>query len=458
MAGSEAAIASDGLRVLPALATSWSWLRARPVSSLAQGAAVALSLLSVCCGLGLVTTPWFLSELSASQLGVATGRTIARDKAAATASWLYFWAVLTITAVGAITLLGAELSLDALLQSGVIVPLLGAAAVWFLLMPLLYAPLLALEQRAGAPRALVESARLMVQAGSVASARLGVSAYVLQFAPLALAALLVSLDPQRAALWLLVAAPLTCVSVPLGQGVLVAAYVQVAQRAAPLERRVGQPLTAAVTRWVRTWTLLMALPIVSLVLLEASLSRPARLSPGTAPDGVELLVVEPTERPQTSALPAPATALTLRVSTAEVSVVASDGGGVGSLPLSAADPIERVRVVRVRDTFAIELVQAGRSYQTLIDRAGVRLDDGLRARLRQRSQPWEWLFFLLTLLLTGLLSVPVLADFGRLADSPEAQAKAREVAALRRARSWALWLAPCGLGCLGMALSALFAA
>jgi hypothetical protein len=158
-----------------------------------------------------------------------------------------------------------------------------------------------------------------------------------------------------------------------------------------------------------------------------------------------------------------------------VGVVASDGGGVGELPLSAAGPIERVRVLRVRDTFAIELQQAGHTYLTRIDRAGVRLDDDFPARLRDRSRPWQWLYLLWTLLFTLLSSVPVLselAEAGRAgsplpaaADSaleppltaasktPTAQARAE-----RRAGLLALLLLPWGVGCLLMALYALFTA
>ncbi|HET8932492.1 MAG TPA: hypothetical protein VFN67_03585, partial [Polyangiales bacterium] len=175
----------------------------------------------------------------------------------------------------------------------------------------------------------------------------------------------------------------------------------------------------------------------------------------------------------------PASALSLQISASRVSVAASDGGGVGELPLSAAAPIQRVRVVRVRDTFAIELLQAGQLYLTLIDRAGVRLDDDLPARLRDRSRPWQWLYLLWTLLFTVLLSVPVLADLAAAGEPwmPPAAAGAvhsksgsREgflglgrggvsaEQALRRARLLALLLLPWGLGCLTMALYALFAA
>jgi hypothetical protein len=195
---------------------------------------------------------------------------------------------------------------------------------------------------------------------------------------------------------------------------------------------------------------LIVLPILSLVLLELGLSRPARVAlvePANLPDGEVVHLVVPSERPESLELPA--SALSLQVSKSGVSVTASDGGGVGELPLAAAAPIARVRVVRVRDSFAIELVQDERTYLTRIDRAGVRLDDDLPARLRDRSRPWQWLFLLCTLLFTVVSSAPVLAELA---------AATQPSAALRRARLVALSLLPWGVGSLAMALYLLFSA
>jgi hypothetical protein len=131
------------------------------------------------------------------------------------------------------------------------------------------------------------------------------------------------------------------------------------------------------------------------------------------------------------------------------------------LPLSAAAPIERVRVVRVRDTFAIELLlQGGQSYLTQVDRAGVRQDDDLPARLRDRSRPWQWLFLLWTLILTVLSSVPVLANLAAAGREclPLKAANVQLAHAHRRARKLALLLLPWGVGCLTMALYSLFTA
>lgn len=463
MADSDAATSPAKLRAFEALVASVRLFGSRPAVSLALGAAVALSLLSACCGLGLLTTPWFVCELFGVQLAACTRRAPVRGPAFLRASWLLFWAVTMLGAVFTISLLAAgspsattsPRGIDAVLRSGSGPALLGTALAWLLMTPLLYAPLIALDQQASVELALVESARFVVRAGLRASARVSLLMYVVQHLPVALLALLVSLDPAQSALWLLGAAPLACVSIPLGQGMLVSAYVRVSARAAEAPAAPAPLMAAPARRWVRVWGVLIGLPIVALVLLQLSLTRPSRIALGAAPPGEQLIALEPEQRAATIELPPPASALTLRATQHEVSVAASDGGGVGELPLSVADPIRRVRVVRVRDAFAIELLQGERTYLTLIDRTGVRLDDGLGARLRDRSQPWQWLYLGVTLLLTVALSIPVLYDLGRIQHSvPPGAAQAR---AVRRARRWALLLAPLGLGCLAMAVMALIA-
>jgi hypothetical protein len=340
----------------------------------------------------------------------------------------------------------------ALSPSGVAAALLGSAASWLLLTPLLYAPIMLLEHAVSPELALAHSAHTVLRAGLLANARLACAVFCVQHAPFALAAWLVSIDDGRASLWAFCVAPLVCVSVPLGQGMLVSAYVQASERRAP-----ETALPATFRRWIRVWSLLIVLPIVSLVLLELGLSRPARIAqaaPENIPAGEIVHMVVPGEQPQSLELPA--SALSLQVSTTQVSVTASDGGGVGQLPLAAAAPITRVRVVRVRDSFAIELTQGARTYLTRVDRAGVRLDDDLPARLRDRSRPWQWLFLLCTLLFTVVSSAPVLAELA--AGAQPTAATVRPEKALRRARLVALSLLPWGVGSLVMALYLLFTA
>lgn len=441
-------------RVNAALAASFAAFRKRPGTSSALGAAAGLSLLSVCCGLGLLTTPFFICQLLALQLGAATGNHFARGPAFVRAGAVLFAFMLMVGAVTVISLLmGSNAGgPSALSPSGVGAALLGSAVAWLLIAPLMYAPLMLLEHPVSPELALARSAQITLRTGVLAHARLAFAVFCLQHAPLLLGAWLISVDDARAALWALCFAPLLCVSVPLAQGMLVSAYVQVSERTPR-----SLELPGHFRRWVRVWLLLIVLPSVSLMLLELALSRPSRLAAMSgegAPAGEVLGTFVPSERAQSLELPA--SALSLSFSTKEVRVAASDGGGVGPLPLAAAEPIARVRVVRVRDAFAIELVQGAQTYVTRIDRAGVRLDDDLPARLRDRSQPWQWLYLLWTLLFTVLSSVPVLADLAASHDGVPPTAAAAQ--ALRRARLLAILLLPWGVGCLAMALYSLFTA
>lgn len=451
MAGQDAPAEAFSPRVWAALADSFRMLGERPGTHCALGAAVSFSLLSVCCGFGFLSTPFFICQLLALQLRACSIQPIERASAYVRAGSLLLAGMVMIGAVLVISLLAGTSgsSPTALSPSGVAAALLGSAASWLLLTPLLYAPIMLLEHAVSPELALAHSAHAVLRAGLFANARLALAVFCVQHAPFALAAWLVSIDDGRAALWALCFAPLVCISVPLGQGMLVSAYARTSERRAAITA-----LANPFRRWVRVWALLIVLPIVSLLVLELSLWRPARVAPVAPediPSGEVVLVIIPDDSTQTLELPA--TALSLQVGRAQVSVTASDGGGVGELPLPAAAPIERVRVVRVRDSFAIELSQRGRTYLTRIDRAGVRLDDDLPARLRDRSRPWQWLYLLCTLLFTVLLSAPVLADLAAAGSQPTAAASASK--ALRRARLVALALLPWGVGSLTMALYSL---
>jgi hypothetical protein len=327
----------------------------------------------------------------------------------------------------------------------------------------LYAPLILIEQGTRVDHALAESVRLIVVAGVFGSVRLSLCAHLVQAAPLIIAALVgLVIDPSRIAWFCLAAALLMPISVPLGQGMVVWSYAQVREHLVNTPRGEAVPeALRPLSRWIHAWTALIALPIVALLMLELSLVRPSRIPLGHAPDGELIAALQVSAR--TERIPLPASSLELEASSEAVSVVASDGGGAGSLPLRAAAPIARVRVVRVRDAFAIELVQAGESYLTWIDRAGVRLDDDLRARLLDRSSPLQLALFLLALIATGVASVPVLNALGRVQRGYQLPAGRRPSEALleldrerslRRARNVALLLAPLGLACLALALRA----
>jgi hypothetical protein len=216
---------------------------------------------------------------------------------------------------------------------------------------------------------------------------------------------------------LLIAAPLLAVSVPLGQGMIVWSYVGLRSDASPPAPSMPPPpRTAAalrmISRWTFIWSLVVALPIVALLLLGLSLIRPSTLGVGAAPDGelVAELVPEGREVRQATL---ESTSLEISTNGRWAKVVAADGGGTGELRLRDVGAVTRVRVVRVRDTFAVEVRQGATSSLTWIDRAGVRLDDDLRARLSDRVSGRGALFVLLFPFVATLWTVPVLHRLGR---------------------------------------------
>jgi hypothetical protein len=486
--------ASQCTHIGPALSASVRMLRARTTVLLGLGAAVVFSLLSVCCVLGLATTPWFICELFCLQLALCTGQPVARGLWFVPAGALLLVAVLLVSAVAWITLLGTgpELSsqvprlfsLSLLMRTGGFYAVISSAIALILIAPLLFAPLLILEQHWRFDAALIESVRLVVTRGVLGHVRLALCAHALQVAPLLAAAwFTLQFDPSQLPIGVLCAAPFLCASVPLGQGMLVWSYTQTrepalaepSQSTTPSEAlepsRASQPDAdvrlglRSTGLHARAWSLLIVVPIASLVLLELALVRPSRVPAGHAPAGQLLAVLTPSgSQPARTQLSD--TALEVSVSASEARVAASDGGGAGRLPLMAAGPIARARVVRVRDAFAIELRQDGRDYVTWVDRAGVRLDDDLRVRLLDRVSPTQLWLLLCTLLLTAVSSVPVLNDLGRVQRGyrlPQARRPSADVLALdrtrseRRARIWALALAPLSLACLVLALRSAFA-
>ncbi|HEX7478808.1 MAG TPA: hypothetical protein VF331_13465 [Polyangiales bacterium] len=425
------------LRVWPVLQASFGLLRARPVVTLALGTAIVLSLSSVCCGLGLITTPWFMCELFALQLAQASGAAVSRTLSWIAASLLLLGAVLLVCAVAGLTLLGTApellvfeaepLGLSLLARSTPFYALLASGVAVMFVLPFLFAPLILIEHAASLDSAVLESARRVMAGGPGQHARLSLAAHALQVAPPALVALATALiDPGSVPLAALCTVPLLCVTVPLGQGMIVCAYVQgrtARSGSEPSEPDLSHAASAPCAAEQRAHRLtkrstlaflgLALLPMLSLLLLGASLVRPSRVARGTAPTGV--LVAELVVRtPRAQRMVLPGTALEVVVSPGSVRVVASDGGGVGELSLRSGQPIERVRVLRVRDAYAIEVHQLGaRSSVATVDRSGVRLDDDLRVRMVDRVVPWGLGVVLLALVLTAVLTLPVLDGLAR---------------------------------------------
>lgn len=415
----------------PAFLASLGLLRQRAVVLPALGAAIVFSLLSVCCGIGLLTTPWFICELFATQLALITGKPALHSVSWLSAGMVLLGAVLLVMATASLTLLGAgpdlppnaaPLSgLGTLMRSGGFYAAISSTLALLFIMPVLYAPLVLIDRRADFEEALLESVRIVVRRGVVASLSLSFAAHVVQISPLLLASAWAlwgtrSTVPQA----LLIAAPLLCFTVPLGQGMITWIYthfrVDVAE-ARSEQSALHTPRTQAalhtISRWVRVWTLVAALPIAAVLGVGVSLVRPSSLSPGDALREGELIADIVPQAGQTKRAALDNTSLELTASPGHLAVVAADGGGTGELTLHDAAPITRVRVLRVRDAFAIEVLQGRVSSATWIDRAGVRLDDDLRARLMDRVSARELAFVLLFPFVAALLTMPVLNRLSR---------------------------------------------
>jgi hypothetical protein len=474
--------ASRPLRLGPLLRSSFGLLRARPVVTLALGAAVVLSLLSVCCGVGLLTTPWFMCELFALQLSEAGGRPVTRNLSWFPAGLVLLGAVLLVSSAAWLTLLGASpdlpvdvahsASLSTLMRSGGFFAALGSTIALVFILPFLYAPLILIEERARFDRALLESARRVVSGGALSHAGFSLFAHALQLAPPALGALVtLFVEPSLVPIVTLVLAPLMCITLPLGQGMIVCAYTQSRPEPLPPHDPVADPAHAlaalrarsATGRYTFGWLALVLLPLVSLLVLGLALVRPSRISAGAAPDGVLVAELHPKgERPTRAFVQD--TALEVVVAPRSVRVVASDGGGAGQLPLRSRAAIQRVRIVRVRDAYAIEIMQKNSMFSTRIDRAGVRLDDDLRARLFDRVRPASLAFVLLVLLVTALCTLPVLDALARARRGHALPPDKRPTAALlvldlerslRKARHAGALLLPLGVASAYVALRGL---
>jgi hypothetical protein len=438
-----------GLGVGASLRDSSRLLRSRSGPAIALGAGIVLAAISVCCGTGVVMTPWLICELIALQLAQAVDRPFARRRTWISAGVILLGAVLLTSSVGWVTWLGVGTDAGMHGVAGLFAAASALVAVVFML-PFLYAPLLLVEGRAGLGGAVLESARLVVAGGALPHLRLSLTANLVQIAPLLIAALsaLAFAESDQAPLWALLSLPLLSFSVPLGQGMLVSAYVARRHEIAnPRRTRVaGRPPVALVV----VWAVVVTAPTLSFGLLGTSLVRPSRLSLGSLPEQAEPIAqLTGLERPE-SVYP-PGTALEISADRRAVRVIASDGGGAGTLSLRESSPIDSVRVGRVRDRYGIEVSQAGRSQLTWIDRAGVRTDDDLRARLLDRLPGSALWLMLASLVLTASALLPVMGSLGELRRLYTLEAGARPAGrdislrrgvTIRRAFAIALVLAP----------------
>jgi hypothetical protein len=154
-------------------------------------------------------------------------------------------------------------------------------------------------------------------------------------------------------------------------------------------------------------------PALATLLVAGSLVRPSQPRAGRASGGRVIAQAELEGREQRN-LYLPGTSLEVHAGPRSLSVVAGDGGGAGRIPRPGGARFDRVRVLQDRDAYAIELQDGSHHWVTWIDRAGVRLDDGLADRLGDHLSPWELSWIALSLLVTPIVLGRQLAALGEL--------------------------------------------
>lgn len=422
------------------LRTSVRLLRTHPVISIALGAAIVLSLCATCTGLGLMFGPWFVCELYGVQLAVASGVARTRSRAWLGAGLLVLLTVLVVALTGWLSALGfgpdvatadaADEPLpwpEALRRVGLIA---GSTtlAVGFIA-PFVYAPLVLIDRGGRIGGAVIESAYLVFRTGLVRHLFLAFAIYALQLSPALVTAMLVARTFERAAtpLGLFAALPLMAISIPLGQGLLTAAYLaRSARLAAPRTVRArGAPprALAALLAFVSL------APLAALLMLGLTALRPSTPAPSYAPAGTTLLdrAIDGARGPAEVAVPD--TTLRVHVDGADLAILAGEQAGAGPLPRRWSAPIERVRVVRARDVYAVEVHAGDRVFHTRVDAAGGRVDDSIRRRLEEHVPTWALYAILASFAACGVLLLRALAPLGALRAVTDEDADAR-----RRAR------------------------
>ncbi len=446
-------------------------LRQRTALSLALGGAIVLGLVASFCIVGAVIAPWFWCELFALQLGNAlllsdqtTQVPLEKHGGWLGAGIVLLGAVVLTASVGWLVGLGLStesLAVDMAASMAVpevawlLVPVSALTALAFV-QPFLYAPLLLIERPMPVLSAMLESARVVRRAGVVRQLWLTLCAHVVQVAPLVIGSLaaLALVGPESGSLWALLGLPFMALTIPLGQGMFVWSFSQqITREPRPLARIRPAQLPRKAVLAVALWCGLVLSPLASFGMLGASLVRPSRIQSGALPASYERLgMLDPTS--SSSSFVVPATALTIRAERRSVYVEASDGGGAGKLPLQSRATVTRVNVGRSRDRYAIAIEQRGKHSVTYVDRAGVRLDDDLRARLVDRVSSLGLTIMALALLATALVQLPILAALGEVVSTGEPLAA--DEPAVKRALVFALALAPIASASLWYAVRALF--
>ncbi len=428
------------------LLRSWGVLVAHPFVAAALGAAVVLSFASTLFGIGVFVTPWFVCEIFALQLTILTGRSIVRR-----ASW-FRAGVFVLGMVGVVVAatwiaslaIGPDVSTadsaagplpwaEAAQRVGLIATVT-AVAIGFIT-PFQYAPLVLIGRGGTMGAAALESAWLVRRGGLVRHWALAFAALLLPLAPALIAAVVVARTFERAAtpLGVLAGLPLMTLSIPLGQGLLSVAYVQ---RSAALAeprwtRREGKPPAVLVAILVA----LVLAPMASVGLLALGALREAPLTAGPASDG-HLVVDREIDAPRV--VHVPDATLRLHVGGRELLVEAGDGA-LTLLEGPWREDIDRVRVRRRGNRYLIE-AHAQRWWHAEVDRAAIRTDDSVGARLA-RLPAWGIPAIGLTFALSALLLIRALEPLGeirRLYGAPASDRPPLEELRAQRARAMRL--------------------
>ena len=406
------------------LARSWAVLRAHPVVASALGGAVVLSMASMLFGIGVVVTPWFVCEIFALQLAVLNDAPTRRTAAWIRAGLLVMGlvgVVIAATLLGALAIgpdvstadsAAAPLPWPEALRQVALIATVGTLTVGFIA-PFAYAPLILIERGGRVGEAILESAWLVRRGGLLRHWALVFLAHLLPLAPAIVAALVVARTFERAAtpLGVLIALPLLPLSIPLGQGLLSAAYVE--RRAELSERRWTRAEGRPPSGLVMVLVLSVLAPTLSVVFLFLGALRPAPPLPGEEHEGTVILARAIANGHRTE-LFVPDTTLTIVVDGPELDVLAGDGGGAGRVPRSWSMPITLVKVRRRGSFYAIQIRNVEGWWTTEVDRAANRVDDSVSARLRARLPPWALPAIGLAFALSALLLVRALAPLGAL--------------------------------------------
>jgi hypothetical protein len=461
-------------------------LRRRPFPSLALGLALYTSLVSVCCGFGVIAAPWFACELLALLLGAGLDRSLLRTRSWFWAGLIQMFSVIVLSSVASLALMsfgvaGAvqtapEVALPLQVGQGLLVAGCAGALVLSLTVYFEHAPSILIERGGGFTVALLESARIVSLHGA---ARTWITSALARGLPLVGAVLVLGLLALRASLsatvgFILLLLPVLVLLLLVGQGMLAASYLHVrAEVTDPAQVPAGgEPSKRGTAVWAVLLSCVALGPVlVSISLLKPSLPRRWTLSP------TQSLVLEAEARDKPRSVYIPHTGLSLRLSHAQVRVLASDGGGAGTIPLPRGDvhsvrvaelpaPVAELRQPRGESTLAIAIrMQDGRQFTTWIDEAGVRLDDTWERRLSLRLSPWAAGLLVSWFAWTAVWiarSLPPQARIRRKlsrqhAPHPDVAHELRLRAALRaRVIGAALWLLPPALGSIAIGLSALF--